>query len=635
MLSNEVYYPLLGQLLHERYQITQVLSSGAFGQTYIAQDITKPNNYRCVVKHQRLLYDFPDLLKTSKRILLNEAEILDKLGTHEQIPQLLACFEEDNWFYLVQELITGYTLGSCLPLKKHDDTCWSESEVVHLLRELAHLLGSVHSSGIIHCDIKPNNIIKRAQDSKFVLIDFGAAQPIRDYTEPQYTHQLPPAKSKAAAHPLGYLAPEQLLATVYPSSDFYALGMIAIQALTGLEPTQLPIQEDKGDIDWEQLFQERVLAAQVSEELIAIVMKMVSFEHQERYQSAGELIDALETHLAAPAQPNLLFEQIEHKLLSEAEKDEKELNPKAEKLATTDIIDYGIELLESAFSHFSKLPLIVTGMGVGMTVTNAIAIAVGAYSLISTIATVPELDVLRHAHQKYQDGNLFEALSIAESISDDSPLFNESRAALKTWTRQWEKAETQFAITEQAFQEERWYDVLQEGSKIPDIAYWQEKAAPFTQQAYAKTEGIAKKLLNQAFAEAKQKNFTQALVYLEQIPPETKIGSKIRPKIIEYRAKEQIRATYFLQQAYNQAQKREFQQAIGYLQRIPQQASVKEIAQTKIVEYTEKQRIREIVAKNQQLRRNETVKRAFHLNPGNQLQEVKIKPQIFPSLNWY
>ena len=103
-----------------------------------------------------------------------EAEILQKLGEHDRIPRLLAYFEEENEFYLVQEYIKGQTLETELISERPV----TEEQVIIILQELLEILQFVHDRNVIHRDIKPANIIRRERDRKLVLIDFGAVKRI-------------------------------------------------------------------------------------------------------------------------------------------------------------------------------------------------------------------------------------------------------------------------------------------------------------------------------------------------------------------------------------------------------------------------------------------------------------------------
>ncbi len=101
---------LSGKILAGRYKIVKVLGSGGFSETYIAEDTQRPSNPRCVVKQLKPANTKPEGLQLARRLFTSEAQTLERLGTHTQIPQLLAYFEEDEEFYLVQEQIIGHPL---------------------------------------------------------------------------------------------------------------------------------------------------------------------------------------------------------------------------------------------------------------------------------------------------------------------------------------------------------------------------------------------------------------------------------------------------------------------------------------------------------------------------------------------
>ncbi len=269
---------MLGQLLDGRYQVVQVLSGGGFGRTYIAEDTRRPGNPRCVVKHLKPASNEPNYLQTAKRLFYSEAETLEQLGKHSQIPQLLAYFEENQEFYLVQEFIVGRSLSTELQPGYY----WSESQVIELLQDVLGILAFVHSYSVIHRDIKPDNLIRRASDGKLVLIDFGAVKQVRSQMAMDYSLM----NATVAIGTPGYMPSEQGLGRPRPNSDIYALGMIAIQALTGLYPTQLQEDPTTGEMLWQQ-------QTQVSPGLASILSKMVRYDYRDRYQSANEVLQAL------------------------------------------------------------------------------------------------------------------------------------------------------------------------------------------------------------------------------------------------------------------------------------------------------------------------------------------------------
>ena len=83
---------MLGQLLAGHYQILKVLGAGGFGQTYIAQDMHRPGNPTCVVKHLKPANTEPAFLEAARHLFAKEAEALEQLGHHSHIPRLLAYF---------------------------------------------------------------------------------------------------------------------------------------------------------------------------------------------------------------------------------------------------------------------------------------------------------------------------------------------------------------------------------------------------------------------------------------------------------------------------------------------------------------------------------------------------------------
>ncbi|MEO0688159.1 MAG: protein kinase, partial [Cyanobacteria bacterium J06649_11] len=161
---------MIGKLLDYRYQIVKVLATGGFGENYIARDTKRPGNPICVVKHLKPTSTESKVFDTAKRLFQSEAETLEKLGNHDQIPRLLAYFVDNQDFYLVQEYIEGHPLTEELVPGER----WNEHQVVQMLLSVLSILEFVHSHGVIHRDIKPDNIIRRYDDGKLVLVDFGA-----------------------------------------------------------------------------------------------------------------------------------------------------------------------------------------------------------------------------------------------------------------------------------------------------------------------------------------------------------------------------------------------------------------------------------------------------------------------------
>ncbi|BAY22681.1 serine/threonine protein kinase [Calothrix sp. NIES-2100] len=266
-------YPLIKKILRNRFKIIQLLARGGSGDTYLAVDLDLPGQPYCVVKHFYPKHPHPAVIPIAKNLFEREAESLYQLGkNHNQIPTLFAHFHEDGDFYLVQEFVDGYDLTQEIVPGKP----LSEEAVIHLLKDILEVLDFVHQHKIIHRDIKPHNIMRRHSDQKIVLIDFGSIKKLG----------IQGATLTIAVGTPGYMPTEQAKGKPKLSSDIYAVGMIGIQALTGLKPEELQEDADTGEIIWRD-------KAQVSDRLADVLDTMVHERHSQRYQSAAEALQAL------------------------------------------------------------------------------------------------------------------------------------------------------------------------------------------------------------------------------------------------------------------------------------------------------------------------------------------------------
>jgi CHASE2 domain-containing sensor protein/predicted Ser/Thr protein kinase len=260
-------------LLDGRYQAERALGSGGFGVTYLARDTKRPGKPQCVIKQLVPARRDAGFVSLARRLFNTEAEILGKLGHHAQIPQLLAYFEERQEFYLVQEFIDGMPLdreleGATAP--------WSAAQVLDLLRQLLPVLGFIHSQRVIHRDLKPGNIIRERERGKLVLIDFGAVKELQPQASKEQDRTI-------AIGTRGYTPPEQYAGQPNYTSDIYALGTIAIEALTNTHPRYLPVDDHTGDLIWHDL-------VSIDPQLMRVIDKMVAYHFRDRYQSATAVL---------------------------------------------------------------------------------------------------------------------------------------------------------------------------------------------------------------------------------------------------------------------------------------------------------------------------------------------------------
>jgi serine/threonine protein kinase len=284
---------MIGQLLAGHYRVLEVLGVGGFGQTYITEDLHLPGNPKCVLKHLKPASADRSVLDIARKLFEKEAIVLQQLGNHDRIPRLLAYFEEQQEFYLVQEYIPGHPLST--ELKK--GVKWNERQVIELLQEILDILIFIHGQGVIHRDIKPDNIMRRNLDRRLILIDFGAIKQVRNQ---QMLHGQQ-TMTVAIGTP-GYMPIEQASGNPRASSDLYSLGAIGIQALTGINPYDLPTDDGTGELKWEHL-------AVANPQLIAILQRMTRYHFKDRYHTATEALQAVKGLTSGIVPPTATYVQ--------------------------------------------------------------------------------------------------------------------------------------------------------------------------------------------------------------------------------------------------------------------------------------------------------------------------------------
>jgi CHASE2 domain-containing sensor protein/predicted Ser/Thr protein kinase len=278
----------LTTILNKRYKIANNLGAGGFSYTYLAEDIQQPSNPQYVVKQLRPASQDTEYLTVLRRLFKTEAEILGILGKHPQIPQLVAVFEENDQFYLVQEFISGHPLvDELIPGKR-----FKQAEVINMLKEVLQVLVFIHSYGVIHRDIKPSNLIRRTSDGHIVLIDFGAVKQVQPQQQDSQT---------IAIGTPGYAPAEQMSGQPALNSDIYALGIIGIQALTGVSPKVFRRDTNTGAViiqvespTNQPIWQYWWELAETTEAFARVLDKMVHLDFTQRYQSAIEVFNTLE-----------------------------------------------------------------------------------------------------------------------------------------------------------------------------------------------------------------------------------------------------------------------------------------------------------------------------------------------------
>jgi serine/threonine protein kinase len=268
-----------GTILARRYLIQSLLGRGGFGITFLARNLGLPGHPLCVIKKLLPRSTAPRLIATARWRFYLEARSLSQLASHARVPTLLDYFKIGSDLYLVEAYIPGRNLAQIIAHQRR----FTESEVENFLLQMLHLLEYIHSHRLIHRDIKPENIILCQTDRRFVLIDFGA---VKDLYPRSNLRRDPEIISSAIGTP-GFSPPEQLADRAVYASDIYGLGMTCLYLLTGKDPTQFQTDPVSCELTWSD-------EVEISVNLNEIISKMVRVALVDRYQSATQVLAALD-----------------------------------------------------------------------------------------------------------------------------------------------------------------------------------------------------------------------------------------------------------------------------------------------------------------------------------------------------
>jgi len=274
-----------GEIVHERYQIQEVLGQGGMGITYKALD--RETNRPVAIKqlHLSLLHDWKML-----ELFEREANVLQHIN-HPNIPDYIEYFsvesENDVQFFLVQEYIEGTSLQQMI------DEGWrgSEAEILDIFRQLVSILEYLHNlrPPVIHRDITPKNIIlspitdsAKRSPFKVSLVDFGAVQDhIRTTLQGGST----------TVGTYGYVPLEQFNGRAVPASDYYALGATLLFMLTHQHPA---------DFETENLRPKFHDVVHVSPQLLNVLDGLLE-PYPERRLASQKAIEAVLTRKTIPS----------------------------------------------------------------------------------------------------------------------------------------------------------------------------------------------------------------------------------------------------------------------------------------------------------------------------------------------
>jgi len=284
------------RIIKQRYEVIERLDNGKSIQTYLVKDLQHPAKIQCILK-QIIPPHEVGVFAERYRLFTDTYLELQQLNTHpdEQIANLIACFDEDEKFYLVQEFVEGQNLDEELAL----DPSWSESRVIGLLIDILSIVEFVHALNLSHGNLKPSNIRRRTNDQKLVLLDFGT---LKQISAPSASTAL---VAQSAITP-GYRPRIPHEDWTEMDLDIYAVGMIGIRALTGIEAEDFSVDRISNEVIWRfSTLGKRGTSA--SPELAAILDKMVSHHRENRYATVSQILQELHNLQPTPLTKPLRF----------------------------------------------------------------------------------------------------------------------------------------------------------------------------------------------------------------------------------------------------------------------------------------------------------------------------------------
>ncbi len=243
---------MVGQTLAGRYQILEKL--GSSGQTYLAQDGHQPDQSWVVIRRWQPCSSKGEESSAVRQQFQQATVLRERLGSHDAIPRLLAYFEEEG-FYWVEEWIQGPTLEQTLRQATEQGQVWTEAEVRNFLQDVLQTLAFLDGEGVDCCNLEPSRLVCRQADGRWMVLGLGCCN----------------ARAEASS----------------AKSDLQVLGLIALQALSGIPPHQLFRDPLTGELRWHDL-------APTSASFATFLDCLVGCDPRQHFSSAAAALAALQ-----------------------------------------------------------------------------------------------------------------------------------------------------------------------------------------------------------------------------------------------------------------------------------------------------------------------------------------------------
>ena len=263
------------RVLDNRYELQELIGGGGMADVYKARDILLDRTVAVKILHEQFKRDTEFIQKFHR-----EAQAAAKLS-HPNIVNIYDVGVMGDDHYIVMEYVPGSTLKDRIKQEGH----LSVADALHVARDIASALAHAHANNLVHCDIKPHNILMMADGSAKVA-DFGIARAVTESTM-TYTGNV-----VGSVH---YFSPEQAKGTlITPKSDVYSLGVVLYEMLTGRVPFD---GENQVAIAMQHIHNRPTpiekIVPDVPASLNAVCMKALAKNPVYRYQSAKEMASDL------------------------------------------------------------------------------------------------------------------------------------------------------------------------------------------------------------------------------------------------------------------------------------------------------------------------------------------------------
>lgn len=263
-------------LLNNRYVLEESIGSGGMAMVFRARD----QMLERTVAIKTLRRDFSNDPEFRERFS-QEAKAAAKLS-HPNIVTVHDFGLDSGRLFIVMEYIPGFDLKRLLKQQGR----FASDETIQLLTQACAGIGYAHRAGLVHCDVKPLNLLV-TPDKLLKVADFGIARALSTIE--------PDEKEKVVWGSPNYLSPEQASGSApSPASDVYALGVIMYEMMTGQLPFKATTSQELARLHREALpISPRTLNPDISIPLEKMIMKALSKDASQRYQTAGQMGRAL------------------------------------------------------------------------------------------------------------------------------------------------------------------------------------------------------------------------------------------------------------------------------------------------------------------------------------------------------